>query len=91
MTKQTTEQQWRDRIRRQAVSGKTVLAFCLEEGVSHTHFYERRKRLAQSAAEFVPISVSPQLPLQVPVPECRASALPDPEWLARFLKALATC
>jgi len=102
VTKQATEQKWQDRFRRQAVSGKTVLQFCLDEGVSHTHFYQRRKRLAQVAVDFVPIHVSRVvraqdsdstichgLKLEGGQLQWSGAVLPDPQWLARLLKALS--
>jgi len=53
--KQSAEQKWRDRIRRQAVSGNAALQFCLDEGVSHTDFNEMRKRTSRPAVDFVPM------------------------------------
>ncbi len=37
--------QWRERLRRFASSGQTVLAFCQSEGVSQAGFYQWRKKL----------------------------------------------
>ena len=39
------ETEWRDRIARQASSGKNVAAFCRSEGVTESSFYGWRSRL----------------------------------------------
>jgi len=96
------QQKWRDRVRRPAVSGKTVLQLCLDEGVSRTHFYQWRQRMAKPTVDFVPIQVSRMvraqdsdsttrhgLKLEEGQLQWSGAALPDPQWLTRLLKALS--
>ena len=40
-------EQWRERITRQAASGKSVTAFCQEQGIATPTFYWWRNRLAR--------------------------------------------
>jgi hypothetical protein len=95
---------WQERLQRQAQSGKSVLQFCVDEGIPRSHFYAWRKR-SEPVAAFVPIRVQTQLAaphVQLPLKSehcfslehsalCwRGSALPDPQWLASLLKALRT-
>lgn len=42
------ESEWRTRLARFASSGKTVEAFCRDEGVSSWNFYRWRKRLGMA-------------------------------------------
>lgn len=45
-SKQRTEQ-WRERVAQQAASGKSVTAFCQEQGIATQTFYWWRNRLAK--------------------------------------------
>ena len=97
---------WRARLQRQAVSGKSVQQFCVDEDIPRSHFYAWRKRFAVQAnqgAGFVPIRVNAAAKPARALPLghrfwleqgelCwQGSALPDPEWLAGLLKALRGC
>ena len=62
---------WRERLRRFARSGLTVVQFCEDEGVSEPSFYQWRKRLAEPSADdarrkprpaFQPLAVTPTRP-----------------------------
>lgn len=46
-------EQWRERIAQQAVSGKSVTAFCQEQGIATQTFYWWRNRLARPEAQAV--------------------------------------
>lgn len=54
MTTSTTQtrrtQQWRERIAQQAASGKSITAFCREQGIATQTFYGWRHRLARRDA-----------------------------------------
>ena len=43
-------EQWRERITRQADSGKSVAAFCREQGIAPPTFYWWRNRLARQGS-----------------------------------------
>ena len=96
---------WQERLQRQAQSGKSVLQFCVDEGITRSHFYAWRNRSEPDLA-FVPMQVK-TLPLatHVQTPNdtvehhftldhsalCwRGAELPNPQWLASLLKALRT-
>lgn len=57
MTTSTTgtvrTEQWRERIAQQAVSGKSVTAFCQEQGIATQTFYWWCNRLARPEAQAV--------------------------------------
>ena len=96
---------WQERLQRQAQSGKSVLQFCVDEGITRSHFYAWRNRSEPDLA-FVPMRVQ-KLPAttHVQTPNhtvehhftldhsalCwRGAELPNPQWLASLLKALRT-
>lgn len=58
MTTSTTgmlrTEQWRERIAQQAASGKSVAAFCQEQGIATQTFYWWRNRLVKCEAGAVP-------------------------------------
>lgn len=58
MTTSTTgtlrTKQWRERIAQQAASGKSVAAFCQEQGIATQTFYWWRNRLVKREAGAVP-------------------------------------
>ena len=72
------EQSWRDLIRRQALSGRSIRAFCASESVSEANFHWWRRELTRrigdaksepsakplqhSRPEFVPIAVTSPRP-----------------------------
>lgn len=56
------EHTWRLRLRRQAASGLSIVAFCRREDVSSASFYAWRRRLATP-----PLAERPDLPLFVPL------------------------
>lgn len=56
------ESTWRRRLRRQAVSGLSILEFCAREGVSSASFYAWRRRLTAP-----PPAAPPDPPLFVPI------------------------
>ncbi|HSG73014.1 MAG TPA: hypothetical protein VLA12_21555 [Planctomycetaceae bacterium] len=77
---------WRDLLRRHAVSGMTVVAFCEREWVSTAAFYNWRRRLndddrarqsASARPAFVPVTVAAQ-----PSP-CSVSG----RWVARAVRS----
>jgi hypothetical protein len=94
---------WQERLQRQAQSGKSVLQFCVDEGITRSNFYAWRNRSEPDLA-FVPMRVqtpSVTMPAQTPNHTdehrftlehsalCwRGSELPNPQWLASLLKAL---
>ncbi len=94
---------WQARLERQAQSGKSVLQFCVDEGIPRSHFYAWRKR-SEPDSTFVPMrmqamsaSTSAPTPNDAAVHNftldhstlCwRGSELPSPQWLASLLKAL---
>ena len=45
--KDETERLWRDRVRRQAVSGLSIRQFCAQERISPPSFYAWRRRLKE--------------------------------------------
>lgn len=47
-------EQWRERIAQQAASGKSVAAFCQEQGIATQTFYWWRNRLVKREAGAVP-------------------------------------
>ena len=47
-------EQWRERLARQAGSGKSVAAFCREQGIATQTFYWWRNRLSRQEAGAVP-------------------------------------
>lgn len=49
---------WSDLIRRQQRSGKSVAAFCREQGVTAVSFYQWRTRLGRERSQLVPAEVS---------------------------------
>lgn len=55
---------WRDLLRRHALSGMTVVAFCAQEGVSTASFYNWRRRLVDEDRSREP---APERPAFVPV------------------------
>ena len=78
---------WRRRLKRQASSGRSVAAFCEQEGVSPAAFYAWRKRLAESvdAADDRPRFVAIETPcvgmdaagVQIELPSGALVTLPD--------------
>ena len=47
-------EQWRERLEQQAGSGKSVAAFCREQGIAPQTFYWWRNRLSRQEAGAVP-------------------------------------
>ena len=81
-------QYWKAQIDHFKVSGLSVRAFCAKEGLNqHTFGYwreqlgERQKRKASLLSNFLPVVVSS------PANENRNAKMPDPKWVAEFLKS----
>ena len=93
---------WRDLLRRQVVSGKTVVAFCEREEVSTASFYNWRRRLAdddrsyESATErpaFVPVTFAVQTApcIEILLPADVTIRIPDGADRQTIFDVLAAC
>ena len=51
---ETTQAQWRQRIAEAARSGRSIRAFCREQGVTEGQFYAWRRRLTRQAQGTAP-------------------------------------
>jgi hypothetical protein len=56
------ERFWRDTIRRQRASGRSVREFCLREGLSRASFHNWRREIARRDAEVPAVSVARKTP-----------------------------
>lgn len=56
------ERFWRDAIRRQWASGRSVWEFCLREGLSRASFHNWRREIARRDAEVPALSVARKTP-----------------------------
>ena len=72
---ESREQFWRDALQRQRSSGRTVEAWCREQGVAKQSFYMWRRRLARPTAASTPVSGA-LAPVALPVTIRSLSAAP---------------
>lgn len=96
------ERRWRDLTTRQQRSSLNIRQFCRQHAVSESSFHFWRAELvrrdhasakpsAQPAAAFVPVHVTPTLPIEVVLPSRLVVRVPpgsDPTVVARLVAAL---
>jgi hypothetical protein len=70
------ERYWREVIERQAVSGRSVRAFCAEEAVDENAFYSWRRTIRQRDAPAKPSQTLPSF-----VPAVLSGPAPGESWL----------
>jgi hypothetical protein len=83
-------QYWKTQIDHFKNSGLSIRKFCIQEGHNeHTFGYwldqhgERRKKVTPSKSNFLPVVVSSVTNEN----HTKSAVLPDPKWVADFLKA----
>ena len=55
------EEFWRNTIREQAVSGKTISDFCRERGLTYSNFHRWKRALSEAvAASSTPVQAAPE-------------------------------
>jgi transposase-like protein len=91
--KAATHRLWNERMRRFALSGLSVAAFCRREGVSQPCFYAWRRRLRDDLPRFLPVRVvqPTTAPVEVLLPSgCVLRLSPGCElaWVRDLLQAL---
>ena len=96
------ERRWRDLTTRQRRSGLTIRQFCRQHALAESSFHFWRAELArrdssvtkpsaQPAAAFVPVHVTPTLPIEVVLTSRLVVRVPlgcDPTTVARLVAAL---
>ena len=103
--KKRSQEEWRELIALQAISGQSAQVFCQEKQLCPKYFSLRKKQLGlrESASPFVRARLNTMTTLttdeqptatQALMFRCNKgflyfSNLPDPEWLARWLSAMA--
>lgn len=87
-TKSGKEAFWGSEMAQFGKFSGSASAFCRSRGISSFRFYYWAKKLGKTrpdravvASPFIPIEVTPLTP--------RGSPLPDPQWLAEFIRHLS--
>jgi len=80
---------WREQVRQADLFEGTATAFCRQRGLNLAPFYSWRRRFrAEVQDQSRSVVRSPFVAVEV-LPENRASHLPDPKWLAEFVRHLS--
>jgi len=82
---------WKKRISDFEASGMTIADFSRTHGFSLQQYYYWKNKIIKSQSKPVPVLTpqAPQSPLVKVFPQpLPISSLPDPVWLANFIKAL---
>ena len=82
---------WKNRISDFEASGMTIADFSRTHGFSVQQYYYWKNKIIKSHSKpaTVPTPQAPQSPLIKVIPQhIPISSLPDPVWLANFIKAL---
>ncbi len=87
MEKKIQRKDWSNHLAAAAAHAGGVRTYCREQNISSSRFYYWKKKLKGARRE---IAASAFAAVEVIRPTLRSSAsLPDPKWLAEFLRAYA--
>lgn len=87
-TKKSTKDFWRKHIEAADQYDGTIKEYCEQNGLKFGSMSSYRSKLGLSKKrarpKFTPIKINT-------TPKTKSSSLPDPKWLAQFLKAWSQC